>query len=84
MTVPLWTIEVLYHLKTQQICIEAVRIESFLLAYVLDHLKDQEMYNDVVRNKLYMMLFVSYHLKTMEMCNDIMRTMPDAANKIVG
>ena len=69
MTAPHWIIEIPNHLKTQEMCIEAVRIEPISLAYVPDHLKTQEMCNEAVCKKLCMVLFVPDHFKTIEMYN---------------
>ena len=70
------------HLKTQEMFIEAVRIELFLLAYVTDCFKTQEICKETVRNMPCMLLFVPDHLRTQEMCNEIMYTMPKAFHRI--
>ena len=66
------------HLKTQEMCDEAVRIESLSLAYVPDHFKNtrnvqwgsvQQVMHDVV---------YPWPFLEQEMCNEIMRTMPNA------
>ena len=80
--VPCWVITIPDHLKTQEMCSEAVRINPLSLAYVPDHFRTQGMCNEVVRNKPRMMLFVPDHLITQEMCNEIMRTMPNAFHLI--
>ena len=58
MTVPRWIIEISNHFKTQEMCIEAVRIKQFSLAYVPGQLKTQEMCSQAAHNELCMMLFV--------------------------
>ena len=72
-----WIVTIPDHLKTQEMCNEAVRIKPFSLAYVSDRFKTQEMCNETVRKKLCMMLFVHDYFWTQEMCNETMRTMPD-------
>ena len=79
--VPCWIITIPDHLKTQEMCNEAVRINPLSLAYLPDHYKTQRMCNEVVRNKP-CMLFVPDHLITQEMSNEIMRTMPNAFHGI--
>ena len=73
-----WTVAIPNHLKTQEMCNEAVRINSLLLAYVLDRFKTQEMCNDAAEKDLYMLRHVPDHFWPQEMLNEIMRTMPDA------
>ena len=77
-----WIITIPDHLKTQEMCNEAVRINSLSLAYVPNHFKTQGTCNEVVHNKPCMMLFVPDHLITQEMCNEIVRTMPNALQHI--
>ena len=81
--VPCWIITIPDHLKTQEMCNKAVRINSLSLAYVPDHFKTQGMCNGVVHNKPCMMLFVPDHLIPQEMCNEIIRTMPNAFHRIL-
>ena len=71
------------HLKTQEMCDEAVDINPRSLAYVPNHFKTQKMCNEAVRNKLCMLLFDPDRLRTQEMCNEIMRTMSDAFHRIL-
>ena len=80
--VPYWIITIPGHLKTQEMCNEAVRINPLSLVYVPDHFKIQGMCNEVVHNKPCMMLFVPDHLITQEMWNEIMRTMPNVFARI--
>ena len=70
------------HLKTLEICNEAVHIKPLSLAYAPDRFKVQKMCDDAVHNKLCMMLFVPDHFKTREMFNEIMRTMPETFHHI--
>ena len=70
------------HLKTQEMCNEAVDTEPLSLLHVPDHFKTQEMCDKVVRNKLFMLLFVPDHLWTQGMCNEVMRTKPNAFHRI--
>ena len=42
MAVPRWIIEISNHLKTQEMCKEAVRRELYALDHVPDHLKTQK------------------------------------------
>ena len=77
-----WIITIPDHLKTQEMCNEAVRTEPLSLTYVPDCFKTQEMCNNAVRNKLCMMLFVPDHFWMQEMCNEIMSTLPDAFHRI--
>ena len=59
-----WIVTILDHLKTQEMCNEAVDIEPLSLAYVPDHFKTQEMCDKVVCNNLCMLLFVPDHFWT--------------------
>ena len=56
-----WIVTIPDHLKTQEMCNEAVDIEPLSLASVPDRFKTQEMYDKAVRNKLCMLLFVPDH-----------------------
>ena len=77
-----WIVTISGHLKTQEMCNEAVRTEPLSLPYIPDRFKTQEMCNEAVRNRLCIMLFVRGHLWMQEMCNEIMRTMPNAFHRI--
>ena len=48
-SVPCWIKEIPNHLKTQEMCDEAVCMEPDSLAYVPDHLKTQETYKEIMR-----------------------------------
>ena len=56
--VPRWVREMPEHLKTQEMCNEAVRIEPNSLPYVTDQYKTEAMCSEAVRNKPYTLLFV--------------------------
>ena len=47
--IPRWIIEITDHLKTQEMCIEAVRIEPVSLVCVPDRFKTQEICDEAVR-----------------------------------
>ena len=49
--VPRWIREIPGHLKTQEMCDEAVHIESYSLEVVLDRFKTEEMCNEEVRRE---------------------------------
>ena len=51
------------HLKTQEMCIEAVRMKPRSLAYVTDNFKTQEMCNVAVRMDACLLKYVPNHLK---------------------
>ena len=46
--VPAWIREIPDHVKTQEMCDEAVGIESYLLEIVPDRFKTEEMCNEAV------------------------------------
>ena len=46
-----WIVTIPDHLKTEEMCDEAVSTEPLSLAYVPDRFKTQEMCNEVVCNK---------------------------------
>ena len=73
-----WIVTIPNHLKIQEMCNEAVCINSLSLAYVPGCFKTQEICNEAVKNKLCMLLFVPNRFWTQGMCNEIMRTIPDA------
>ena len=77
-----WIITILDHLRTQEMCNDAVHMKPLSLTYIPDRFKTQEMCNEAVRNKPRLMLFVPDHFKTMEICNEIMRIMPQAFHRI--
>ena len=68
MAVPRWVIEIPDHLKTQEMCNEAVRINPLSLTYVPSH-QTQEMCDSAVREDPCRLEFVSNYFKTQEMCD---------------
>ena len=82
MSMTIWIVTIHDHLKTQEMCDEAVRTESLSLVYVPDRFKTQKMCSGVVCNKPCMLLFVPDHFWTHEMCNEVMRNMQDAFHRI--
>ena len=56
------------HLKTQEMCNEAVHINPLLLTYVSDHFNTEEMCKEAVTNKAYTLRYVLDYLKTQEVC----------------
>ena len=57
--VPRWIREPPEHLKTQEMCIEAVAGFSCALKYVPDHFKTQEMCSQAVSNNPYLLKHVA-------------------------
>ena len=53
--VPCWTREVPEHLKTEEMCNNAVAYFSCPVKYVADHLKTEEMCRQTVSNNPYML-----------------------------
>ena len=70
--VPCWIREIPNHLKTQEICDEAVRMESCSLRFVPNHLKTQGMCNERSRIEPYNLLYIPDHLIMQEMCEEAM------------
>ena len=68
--VPAWIRVTPDHLKMQEICDEAVRIESYSLAYVPDRFKAEEICNEAVRSEPLTLYYVPYHLRTQKMCDE--------------
>ena len=68
-----WVIEIPDHLKTQEVCDEAVRIGPWSLRYVPDHLKTQEMCNEAIKLDPCTLACVLDQYKTQEMCNKVVR-----------
>ena len=66
------------HLKTQEMCDEAVDIEPLSLAYVPDRFKTKEMCNKAVRSEPRSSEFIPDIFKTQEMCNEAVRRKPYA------
>ena len=69
--IPGWIIEISDHLKTQEICNEAMRIEPLSLTYVPDNFKTQEMCTEAVQIEPNVLACAPDDLfKTQEMCNE--------------
>ena len=71
-SVPCWIREIPKHLKMQEMCDAAVRIEPWPLRYVPNHLKTQKMCNLAVVHKPYTMVYVQDQCKTQEICHEAM------------
>ena len=54
------------HLKTEEMCKEAVRREPYILLYVLSHVMTQDICNEAVRRDPYTLPYVPDHLMTWE------------------
>ena len=65
------------HLKTQEMCGEAVRIEAILFWCVPDYFNTQHMCNQAVRNNP-LLSFVPNQYITQEMCSEVVYSMPKA------
>ena len=76
--VPRWIREIPEHLKTQEMCDEAVRIEPRSLAYVHDRLKTENICNEAVQKDTYTLDDVPDHLKIQKICDEAMRENPAA------
>ena len=66
--IPCWIKEIPKHLKTQEMCDEAVRINPLSLAYVPDHLTMQEMCNEIMHIMPNVFHRIPNRFKTQEMC----------------
>ena len=64
------------HVKTQEMCNEAVHMEPNLLAYAFDCFKIQKIWKEAVAHKPYALRFVPDHLKAQEMCDTAVRINP--------
>ena len=62
-------IEIPDHLKTQEMCIEAVGLEPHSLACVPDRFKTQEMCIKAAEENPFMLKYVPDQYKTQEMCD---------------
>ena len=76
--VPRWIREIPEHLKTQEMCDEAVRIEPRSLAYVHDRLKTENICNEAVQKDTYTLDDVPDHLKIQKIRDEAMRENPAA------
>ena len=68
--IPPWIREILDHLKTRDMCIEAVRMEPRSLAFVPGRFKTQGMCNEAVAHNPYSLDHLPDHFKAQEMCNE--------------
>ena len=73
-----WIKEISGHLKTEETCDEAVRMEPYSLEFVPDHLKTEEMCKEAVHRDPYILRYVPDHLKTQEMCEEVIHVRPAA------
>ena len=69
---PRWIRETPEHLKTQEICNEAVGMEPYSWEYVPDRFKIEGMCKKAVHRKPYTLPYVPGHLIMQEMCEEIM------------
>ena len=74
--------EIPYHLRTQEICIEADDINPWQLEHIPDQYKTQEMCDKAVRISPYMLEYVPDCLKMQEMCDNAMRMDPWILNYV--
>ena len=70
--VPRWIREIPGHLKTQEMCDEAVGIEPRSLAFVPDHFKTEGMCNEAVGRNAYTLDNVPDYIMTQKICNEAM------------
>ena len=66
--IPVWIREISDHLKTQEMCDEAVRIESYSLAFVPDCFKTQEICDKADEIDPFILWHVLDNLKMQKMC----------------
>ena len=71
--VPRWIREISGHLKTQEMCDEAVGIEPCSLAFVLDRFKTEDMCSKAVGRDAYTLDNVHDYIMTQKICNGAMR-----------
>ena len=74
--IPRWIIEILDHLKTQEMCIEAVRIEPVSMVCVSGRFKAQEMCDKAVRTEPLLLECVPDCFKTQQICDEAVRKCP--------
>ena len=75
-SIPCWIMETPDHVKTQEMCNEAMSINSLSLQYVPDHLKTQEMCERAIEENPYILQFVPDCFKTHEMCKKVVEEYP--------
>ena len=66
--VPSWIRGIPDHLRTQEMCNEALHIDSYSLLYVPDQYETQQMSNELMHTRPTFFHLVSVHFKTQEMC----------------
>ena len=66
--VPEWFKAIPEHLKTQEMCKRAIKVDPYFLGYVRDCFKIQDMCNKAVPKRPNILEYVPDHLKTQEMC----------------
>ena len=66
--VPSWIREIPDHLRTQEMCNEALHIGSYSLLYVPDQYETQQMSSELMHTRPTFVDLVSDHFKTQEMC----------------
>ena len=71
--IPRWIKEITGHLKAQDMCLEAVRIEPCSLVYVIDHFKTEEMCNNAVEKDPCSLGDVPVHHRTFKVCQKIVK-----------
>ena len=74
--IPVWIREIPDHLKTQEMCNEAMRMDPYSLAFVPDNLKTQEMCDKALEIDPYNLWRVPNHFKTQKMCDKAAETGP--------
>ena len=80
--VPLWVREIPGHLKTQEMCDEAVRIGPRSSAHVSDCFKTEDMFSEAVVRDAYTLDNVPDHMMTQKICNEAMREKPAASSLV--
>ena len=82
--VPRWLREIPEHLKTSEMCNEAVAQFPYALEYVPDQLKTQEMCNEAMHENPTVLFLVPDHFKTEDMCNEALVVDPWSLKDIPG
>ena len=75
-SVPPWLREIPEHLKTEEMCNEAVAQFPYALYYVPDYLKTKEMCDDAVDNNPAVLFLVPDRFKTKGMCIEALEVDP--------
>ena len=74
--VPKWFKAIPEHLKTQEMCKRAIKVDPYSLGYVRDCFKIQDMCNKAVPKRPNILEYVPDHLKTQEMCIKVIKVDP--------